>query len=107
MEREPLFKFDTERRDQLRLARESSFSIAETVVQERRLMRVFSIIDPGWKPFYRGMPLEHKEAIGTWCGIDQPVRRSLVHGCLIHGILWAHPKKFARVLHARSDFQGV
>ena len=102
MDGEELFKLEPVHQGQLRLAGESSFSIAEMAVQERRLMRVFSIMDPDWKPSYRGMPLEHKEAICTWCGIDQPARRSLVHRCLTHGVLLAHPKKFARTLHERT-----
>ena len=36
------------------------------------------------------------------CGTDQRARRSLVHRCLTHGILLAHPKKFARALHDRT-----
>ncbi|MCY4523038.1 MAG: serine/threonine-protein kinase [Caldilineaceae bacterium] len=99
---EELFKLEPERQGQLRLARDASFSISETAVQERRLMRVFSIMDPRWKPSYRGMPLVHKEAIGTWCRTHQRAQRSLVHRCLTHGILLVHPKKFARVLHERT-----
>ncbi len=102
METESLFKFEPVRQGQLRMARDSPFSIAETAVQERRLMHVFSIMDPRWKPSYRGMPLEHKEAIGAWCRTKQQVRWSLVHRCLTHGILLAHPKKFARALHDRT-----
>ena len=102
MDGEELFKLEPERQGQLRLARDASFSISETAVQERRLLRVFSIMDPRWKPSYRGMPLEHKEAIGTWCRTNQRAQRSLVHRCLTHGILLAHPKKFARTLHDRT-----
>ena len=102
MDGEELFKFEPERRGQLRLARESSFSVEEMAVHERRLMRIFSIMDPDWKPSYRGMPLEHKEAIGAWCRTDQQKRRLLVHRCLTHGVLLAHPKKFAHSLHKRT-----
>lgn len=102
MDGEELFKFESEHQGQLRLARDSFFSIAETAVQERRLMRVFSIMDPDWKPSYRGIPLDHKEAICAWCGTNQRAQRSLVHRCLTHGILLAHPKKFARALHDRT-----
>ena len=102
MDGEELFKFQPESQGQLQLARDSSFSIAETAVQERRLMRVFSIMDPHWKPFYRGMPLEHKETIGAWCRINQQERPRLVHRCLTHGVLLAHPKKFAHSLHKRT-----
>lgn len=102
METESLFKSEPDRQGQLRLARDSFFSITEIAVLERRLMRVFSIMDPRWKPSYRGMPLAHKEAIGAWCRTDQRAQRSLVHRCLIHGILLAHPKKFARALHDRA-----
>ena len=111
MEDEPLFKFDPERQGPLHLARDSFFSITETAVHERRLIRVFSIMDPHWKPSYRGMPLDHKEAIGSWCLTNKGSRRSLVHRCLTHGILLAHPKKFARSLHDRTfkecDVYGI
>lgn len=102
MDGEDLFTFAPEHQDRWRLARASFVSTTETAVQERRLMRVFSIMEPRWKPSYRGMPLEHKKAIGTWCQTNQRTRRSLVHRCLIHGILLAHPKQFARALHDRT-----
>ncbi len=102
MDGEELFKFEPKRQGPLRLARASSFSGTEIAVQERRLMRVFSIIDPRWKLSYRGMPLGNKEAIGAWCRTNQRARWSLVHRCLTHGILLAHSKKFARVLHERT-----
>ena len=67
MEADPLFGIDDGRRGAAPVVRATSASDQETAMQERRLMRVFSIMDPHWKPSYRGMPLENKEAIGTWC----------------------------------------
>ena len=102
MEADPLFGIDDGRRGAVPVVRATSASDQETAMQERRLMRVFSIMDPHWKPSYRGMPLENKEAIGTWCKTKKRARRSLVHRCLTHDILLAHPKKFARTLHDRT-----
>lgn len=97
METDPLFGIDNGH-----IVRETSVVDYETAMQERRLMRVFSIMDPDWQPSYRGMPLQNKEAIGTWNRTNNRVRRSLVHRCLTHDILLVHPKKFARTLHKRT-----
>ena len=97
MATDPLFSNDTELR-----AMAQAVSNHETAMQERRLMRVFSIMDPHWKYSYRGMPLQDKQAIGAWCQTDQWERRSLVHRCLTHGILLVHPKKFAVSIHNRT-----
>lgn len=97
MEADPLFRVD-----EGKLAVRAPVGDHETAVQERRLMRVFATMDPRWEPSYRGMPLQNKEAIGTWCRGNQRERRSLVYRCLTHDILLAHPKKFARTLHDRT-----
>ena len=102
MEDEPLFRVDKAHHESGHLIRETAINNSETAVQERWLMRVFSIMDSGWQPSYRGMPLRDKEAIGAWCQTNQRARRSLVQRCLSHGVLLAHPKKFARTLHDRT-----
>lgn len=102
METDPLFGIDNGHRGTAHVVRDASGSDRETAMQERWLMRVFSIMDPHWKPSYRGMPLQDKEAIGNWCRTKKRKRRSLVHRCLTHDILLAHPKKFARTLHDRT-----
>ena len=81
---------------------EISVSSTETAVNERQLMHAFPVMDPNWKPSYRGMPLQDRKAIGSWCKSQPRTRRAMVVRCLTHGILLAHPKKFARDLHHRT-----
>ena len=99
METDPLFGIGNGSRGAVRATFAGDH---DTAMQERRLMRVFSIMDPHWQPAYRGMPLRDKKAIGAWCRTKSRVHRSLAHRCLTHEILLAHPKKFARTLHDRT-----
>ena len=101
IEADPLFALDQGHNGTSAVVRAISVSNNETAVQERRLMRVFCIMDPGWKPSYRGMPLQDKKTIGAWCQTNNDAQY-WVHRCLTHGILLAHPKKFARALHDRT-----
>ena len=102
IETDLLFGLDKERRGTAHVVRETFAGDHKTAMQERWLMRVFPIMDPHWNPSYRGMPLRDKEVIGAWCRIQKRERQSLVHRCLTHDILLAHPKKFARTLHERT-----
>ena len=102
MEVDPLFSLDYGHQARVPGGQAVLVSNNKTAVQERRLMRVFSTMDPHWKPSYRGMPLQDKEAIGAWCRTNERARRSLIHRCLSAGILLAHPRKFARALHDRT-----
>ena len=103
MDGEELFKFEPERQGQCDWPAIHPSASLRRRCRNVDLMRVFSIMDPHWKPSYRGMPLEHKETIGAWCRTNQQERpRTLVHRCLTHGVLLAHPKKFAHSLHKRT-----